>query len=156
MVPPSPALALLMLLASTAPPSKASILVARRPSTCRRRMSTIERIPMNANARAESISRVSRLRLVSTRSDIWNRYIGIVSISKFTTTENAATAIRFARATERQAASGLRGPTLSRASPTGAGRSEDWLGSALLRVSTALMLGPAIGWHREVQGDRLD
>jgi hypothetical protein len=74
-------------------------------------MSTIERMPMNASARAESISSVSRLRLVSTRSDIWKRYIGIVSISRFTTSENAATAIMFVRATERQAASGLTGPT---------------------------------------------
>ena len=66
---------------------------------------------MNPSARAESISSVSRLRLASTRSDNWNRYNGIVSISRFTTTENATTAIRFVRATERQAASGLTGPT---------------------------------------------
>ena len=66
---------------------------------------------MNASARAESISSVSRLRLVSTRSDIWNRYIGNVSISRLTTSENAATAIMFVRATERQAANGLAGPT---------------------------------------------
>src|SRR3954468_2204348 len=152
MVPPSPALALLMLLASTAAPSKASILVASRPSTWRRRMSTIERMPINPSARAESISSVSKLRLVSTRSDIWNRYSGIVSISTFTTTENAATAIRLVRATERQTASGLRTATASRASR----RSEDWLGSGLLRVSTATMLAPAIERHRAIRGDRLE
>jgi len=50
---------------------------------------------MNTSARARA-SAMFRAAARQHASDIWNRYIGIVSISRFTTTENAATAIRFA------------------------------------------------------------
>jgi hypothetical protein len=46
--------------------------------------------------------------------------MGNVSISRFTTTENAVTAIRLVRATERQTASGLTGSTSLRDSAVGA------------------------------------
>ena len=52
------------------------------------------------------MSRVSRLRLVSTRSDNWNRYKGIVSIIKFTNVENTATEVSVWRQDKRHAVNG--------------------------------------------------
>jgi hypothetical protein len=52
------------------------------------------------------MSKVSRLRLVSTRSDKWNRYKGIVSIIKFTNVENTATEVSVRRPDKRHAVKG--------------------------------------------------
>ncbi len=47
--------------------------VASRPSTWRRRVSSSDRTTMKPSASSDSMTSVSRLWLVSTRSEIWNR-----------------------------------------------------------------------------------
>jgi hypothetical protein len=69
MLATSEALAFVTMLARTGPPSIVSNLVANRPSTWRRKMSSSESTPMKPSATIDSMSSVSRLRLVSTRSE---------------------------------------------------------------------------------------
>ena len=73
MLPPSLAGAEVTMLAITGPPRMVSIFVASRPSTWRRSVSSSDRTRMNPSASSDSMTSVSMLRLVSTRSEIWNR-----------------------------------------------------------------------------------
>ena len=62
-----------MTLASSVPPSMVSSRLASAPSTCRRQMSSSDSTARKLTASIDSMSSVSMLRLVSTRSESWNR-----------------------------------------------------------------------------------